>query len=72
MTFYRYEVVRIVCDVCGDMEEESLNPEYENPIETEAYFIESLKEAGWVYLEESGEHLCPECAKNYATDGGEE
>jgi hypothetical protein len=66
MTLSYHEVIRVVCDDCGDLEEESLNPEISSLTfdEMEISFYWDLVHRGWKSIKDRDLHFCPDCVKN--------
>ena len=60
ITYTRLELVKIICDECGDEETLEIDPDSGTP-EEESEWLDELKADGWIYDKESDTHTCPDC-----------
>jgi len=68
MTLYYLEVQVVQCDGCDNSEENKINTDHENAVESEHMFLEDLKNEGWIYCEKTDQHFCPDCIKEMSEE----
>jgi len=65
MTYTRYELIRIECDLCCKKAELAIYPDQVNPLnptEAEDCWLAELRKQGWTYDDSSDCDYCPNCS----------
>lgn len=59
------EIIRVICDHCGKVEEYTINEEariaYDSEVQAEQHFLSGLKDEGWTHDDEGEAWACPNC-----------